>query len=66
MAEWECVSEVNMEVIDIKDNKPEYNLSIFTAPMPKDTVIGAIGNAIVHDTFDLRLFTIDPNKGIVC
>ena len=50
-----------MEVIDIKGNKPEFNLSIFTAPMPKDTVSGAIGNAIVHDTFDLRLFTIDPN-----
>ena len=44
-----------MEVIDIKDNKPEFNLGIFTASMPKDNSSGAKGNAIVHDAFDENL-----------
>ena len=83
VAEWECVSEVNIEVTDVNDNKPEFSQSVFTASMPEDTPSGAIAikihatdadglpankklnYAIVHDAFDERLFTIDPDSGIV-
>ena len=53
-----------MEVIDIKGNKPEFNLSIFTAPMPKDTVSGAIGNAIVHDISTEDYSPLTPTKAL--
>ena len=79
MPEWECVSEVIIEIIDINDNAPVFDQTIFTASLREDTPIGAIATKI-HATdndglpinkklnyaiLDSDQFTIDPDSGIV-
>ena len=42
MPEWECVSQVIIEINDINDNAPIFDQKVFTASMREDTPIGAI------------------------
>ena len=79
MPNWECVSEINIEILDVNDNAPQFSQQVFTASMREDTPIGAIATKI-HATdadglpankklnyaiLDSNEFTIDPDSGIV-
>lgn len=77
--EWQCSSDILIEVTDVNDNAPEFAHEVFTASMREDTPIGAIATKI-HATdadglpankklsyaiLNSNEFTIDPDSGIV-
>ena len=79
MPEWECVSEVEIEITDINDNAPKFTQDVFTASLREDTPIGAIATKIhatdsdglpmnkkvTYDLLNSQEFTIDAETGIV-
>jgi protocadherin Fat 1/2/3 len=79
MPEWECTSQVIIEINDINDNAPVFDQKVFTASMREDTPIGAIASKIhatdldalpinkklTYEILDSDVFTIDPDSGIV-
>ena len=79
MPEWECYSDIFIEIIDINDNAPEFSQEVFTASLREDTPIGAIATKIHatdsdglpinkkvnYDILNSREFNIDPETGIV-
>ena len=46
MPEWECTSQISIEINDINDNAPVFDQKVFTASMREDTPIGAIASKI--------------------
>ena len=79
--EWECFSDIIIDVLDINDNAPQFSQDVFTASMKEDTPIGAIATKLYATdadalpmnkkiTYDLldsadQQFNIDSQSGIV-
>ena len=79
MPEWECISQVIIEINDVNDNAPIFDQKVFTASMREDTPIGAIASKIHatdrdalpvnkklnYEILDSDEFSIDSDSGIV-
>lgn len=42
MPEWECISEIEIEVLDSNDNAPQWSQEVFSATMKEDMPIGTV------------------------
>ena len=78
--EWECSSQIEVEVLDTNDNKPEWAQAVFSASLKEDLPVGTVATKIHATDADLGdnkmirytlldsakgHFKIDPISGIV-